>query len=439
MSTLRTFIVLAGSALGLSGTACGDQSDRPTGLEPTITQVAPARAGLPGGATATITGGNFLYIDAGEPIVVVGGVEVEATVVDDATITFTVPPGDAAGATVDVAVFNGNGYAIATDAITYNDPPAIFDLGIAHAPAAGGDVLTITGRGFAADAPGATTVAFGAATTDEVLVVDDTTLEVTVPPIAAADATFRPLSLALANANGTATATVPFVYTERALLAFGNNRARRMLVIDPATFNVRDTGLSPPALSSYGVDAEGQAWAVGANPRSLMRFDPFGSSTVVGNLVEAGQDRPTADIVLLDGVAYGYSARQGSRFGSIDLASAEFTTIGASLGLTQGGVSAALAYRNDNSVYFAQRLNEPLRTISVVSGTVSNLVPLDGPSDRMAHGMTLFDNKLFVVAQNNDRTNSWLYEVDPATGTLTERAEFGINISAIGPTPPSFE
>ncbi len=431
MNALRTSLVLVLAA------ACGDQADRPTGLEPTIVEVTPATTGLPGGATGTITGANFLYADAGTPIVVVGGIEVAATVVDDATITFTVPPGDTAGEAVDVAVFNGNGYAMAADVITYNDPPVIFDLSATHGAARGGEVVTIHGRGFAANEPGATLVTFGAATTDEVTIIDDATLEVAVPARADADAVFRPLPVTLANANGDATAASTFVYTTRALMAFGNNRSRKVFVIDPTTYAVTDTGITSAGLSSYAVDDAGQAWAVGSNPRTLMQFDPFGTSTAVGNVNDNGQDRPPSDLVLIADQAFTYS-RVSSVFGSLDLTTAAFSQIGTPLGLPQGGVSLALGYRNPTSVFMAQRLNEPLRAISTLSGTVTNLAQLDGPAERFAHGITTLDGITYLIAHDRQST-SWLYAVDTDTGALTELATVPAVIGAIGPTPPSYE
>jgi hypothetical protein len=430
----RTFLHLATLATTL--VACGDQSDRPTGLEPTIDEVRPALAGLPGGATGTITGSNFLYVDAGDPIVVVGGVEVEAAVVDDATITFTVPPGDTPGESVDVAVFNGNGYAIATDVITYNDPPAVFGVDVTHGREGGGDVVTMSGRGFAANAPGQTLVRFGAATTDEVTVVDDSTIEVIVPPRADADRVFAPLALSLHNDNGDATAVTGFTYTKRALLALGNNRGRRLFAIDPDTFDVIDTGAVIAGISGYALDASGQAWAV-TSGRTLIQFDPLGAATTIGRVAQDGQDRQQADLVIVGEEAFGYT-RDNTAFGSIDLTTAAFSPIGAPLGLACCGVSVALGPRNESSVYLATRMSEPLRSISLLSGTVTTVATMDGPSDRLAHGMTLLDGKLFVLAHDRNST-SWVYEVDPQTGELTERATIPSLIGAFGPTPAGYE
>lgn len=431
----QTSLIVAALALSVAG--CGDQSDRPTGLEPVITAVTPVRAGLPGGAAGTITGANFLYAEAGTPIVVVGGAEVAATVVDDATITFTVPPGHVGGEQVDVAVFNGNGYAMAADAITYNDPPAVFALDVSHTPARGGEVVTLTGRGFAADAAGPNVVTFGDATTDEVTVVDDTTLEVVAPAMAASDTAFKAITVSIANDNGSASAPTTFRYTRRALLLFGNNRNRRVLVLDPATFEVFDTGILTSGLSSYAVADDGTAWAVASSPRQLLQFDPLGTTTIIGTVSDNGQDRPSSDLVLIGDEAFSYS-RSGSVFGKIDLATAAFTQIGAPLGLPQGGVSAGLGYRNESSVYFAQRLSEPLRAISTLSGAMSVLAPMAGPADRYTHGIVTFDGTTYLLAHDRN-TTSWVYEVDPTTGELTERASVLGIMGAIGPTPPSYE
>lgn len=127
---------------------------------PAPTAVTPNTAGTAGGTTATLSGSNF----TGQTSATLGGNAVtNFTVVDDHTVTFTVPA-HAAGAT-DLVI----GGVTLTGAVTYV-APTVTAISPAFGAIGGADFVTIIGTGFGS---GATATVGGNALTS-VTVVDAT-------------------------------------------------------------------------------------------------------------------------------------------------------------------------------------------------------------------------------------------------------------------------
>jgi hypothetical protein len=143
----------------------------PTGTFGLLAAV-PSRADIEGGTSVTLVGDGLSTVTG---ITVGGAAATDVVVVDDRTVTFTAPPGTA-GATSIVATRADTSTA-QLDAFEYFAPVVIEAVVDASGPVAGGDDVTITGRGFT----GATTVTFGGQQATNVVVVSDTEITATTP------------------------------------------------------------------------------------------------------------------------------------------------------------------------------------------------------------------------------------------------------------------
>lgn len=130
--------------------------------------VSPASASSVGGGTITIYGSNFRLGPAGQrPSVTIGGAAATGVVlVDDHTLTATIPAGAVGAADVTVTDFYGTTDTL-DNAFTYWEP-AIIALEPNNGPVSGGTVVRITGVNFS---PGAT-ILFGTQAATGVTYVD---------------------------------------------------------------------------------------------------------------------------------------------------------------------------------------------------------------------------------------------------------------------------
>ena len=147
--------VLAGPLLVITTTS-GNIVFTPVGDDdrqvPNVADVAPAQVATSGGGLATITGSSFTYATQ----VSIDGVATPFTVVDDTTITATIPPH--AGGAVSVTVTNPKGTSDGGPGLTYVAArPQVTALSPPGGPTAGGNTVTITGS----DLGYATAVTFG--------------------------------------------------------------------------------------------------------------------------------------------------------------------------------------------------------------------------------------------------------------------------------------
>ncbi|HEV2360416.1 MAG TPA: IPT/TIG domain-containing protein, partial [Acidimicrobiales bacterium] len=143
---------------------------------PFVDSTSPGSTPGSGGATVTIKGANF----TGATAVTFGGTPATSfSVVSDSTIT-AVAPAHATGLThVDVT----SPFGTSPDEFGYNTftftgaAPVVSSLSPTHGPYTGGTSVTLTGSGFT----GATLVRFGNTKAYSFSVVNDTTVDVTVP------------------------------------------------------------------------------------------------------------------------------------------------------------------------------------------------------------------------------------------------------------------
>ncbi|MGW2403170.1 IPT/TIG domain-containing protein [Streptomyces sp. NPDC001739] len=138
---------------------------------PVLTGVTPASGPLSGGTTVTLTGSHFLNATA----VRFGAVAASFTVVSDTRITAVAPPAATAGAVqVTLTTPGGTGGDLTYE---YLAAPVLTALSPATGPASGGEIVTLTGSGFART----TSVRFGTVTA-AFTVVSDTALTAVAPP-----------------------------------------------------------------------------------------------------------------------------------------------------------------------------------------------------------------------------------------------------------------
>ncbi len=140
---------------------------------PTVTALDPASGVEAGGQLVTIIGVDFV-----EGATVTFGETASPTVtLVDATLTAVSPPGTAGA--VDVVVTNPDGKSSGPQTFTYlTSPPAVTGIDPASGFATGGQLVTITGAGFAEGA----TVTFGETASPTVTLVDATSLTAVSPP-----------------------------------------------------------------------------------------------------------------------------------------------------------------------------------------------------------------------------------------------------------------
>ncbi|GEM_PF-2246338 len=158
-------------------------------VAPTLVDVQPAQGPEAGGTAVTLTGSGL----TGATGVTFGTTAAtDVVVVDDGTITATVPAGTGL---VDVTVALPGADAALADAYAYLAPgaPAVTTLDPDSGPTSGGTTVTITGTGLA----GTTAVTFDGAPAEILDNPDDTTLVVRTPAGAAG-----PADVAITNGDG---------------------------------------------------------------------------------------------------------------------------------------------------------------------------------------------------------------------------------------------
>jgi hypothetical protein len=187
---------------------------------PTVTGVAPAQGSRFGGYAVTITGTGFLTANdvrfGIERILpngqrVFGNAATAFTVLNDTTITATVPPGTG---TVDVRVISSGvpSAVVPADRFTYQSTPAVTFVSPNGGLPAGGNVVTITGSNFVAGA----VVSFGtvAVPVGDVTFVNATTLRVTkVPALPAGTQPPATVDITVTTPTGTSPISTADKYT----------------------------------------------------------------------------------------------------------------------------------------------------------------------------------------------------------------------------------
>ncbi|WP_158022699.1 IPT/TIG domain-containing protein [Hymenobacter coccineus] len=194
-----TLIALPTAIAGArANTAFRGMAFAPMAASPTIASFTPGSG--PVGTTVTVTGANF----SGASVLLMNGVGVSAfTVIDAATITFTVPA-DATSGLLAVTTPGGTATSASPFAVMV---PVVAPTIASFTPTAGGPgtTVTITGTNFT----GATAVSIGSLAVPAYTVVSATTITLVLPS-SAANAS-GPLTVV--TPGGTATSTASFNLT----------------------------------------------------------------------------------------------------------------------------------------------------------------------------------------------------------------------------------
>ncbi|HUS68644.1 MAG TPA: IPT/TIG domain-containing protein [Kofleriaceae bacterium] len=441
--------------LVLAATACGEVTtngnDNPP---PTVEAVTPERGGVPGGHTVTVTGAGFTANDAGDNYVIVGDVAAtDVTAVDDATLTFTLPPGSAPDLVVDLTVFNNNGFAVLPDAIQYSPYPTVLSLSETYIRSSG-DSLTIFGSGFEDFGAGDNVVTIGGEEATSVEVVSDTELDVEVAPRPDDVPAFERLDVVVTNANGAGTLPESFSYTKPGLLRFGWDRGVTTTItfLDLDGDQVQEI---PIATTSVGISSvtlanNGRIYALVSGPsrtsggQSLATVDPLTGAVQFIDLVSGAPGDTIRRIAFTNGVLYGM-LRNNRQLASIDRETGVYTGIGAASSwpyATGCCYGFGMTRRNDTTLWGVTTLQEPLYIINTSDSSASAGPTLTGETSTRTYGLQVFGGKLYGLTSDsaqNGVPGQTLVEIDTTTGAVTRLHQFAAaRHSTIVQTPPVF-
>lgn len=408
--------VFIGAALGL-GLGCGGVQEQGDDI-PAIESLDPAVGGQAGGTSVTLTGTGLDFGTDVPTRVAIGTAVVDATVVDDATITFTTPPG--AAGSVDVVVFHGGGATTALRAFTYAPLPTV--TSISPDLAGEGDTVTIRGTGFSAFNAGAASAAIDGAALSSVEVVDDTTLTGVLPAVPGLPFTF--VDVEITNDNGTAALPEAFRFTKQGILALTNRQsAHRWYYIDPTNADAFFIGHSPGPIVRAATATTGEIMVVtdasstGNTLSQLGLFDPasLGVSSMANfDVLVNGGDME------IDGADIFYLDRRNDTLRRFNI-STGLQQSAAAVTLTARGAPTCI-FRNDATTLFTiTEMDGNLRTVNKANGTIAVVAALqNGPVGHFCHGAARINNQTFVLAHLRSPRETRLMRLNTATGELTE-------------------
>jgi hypothetical protein len=184
---------------------------------PTVTAISPATGASSGGTAITITGSNFL---PGRTFVNIGGNPATSIVVDsqDTLRAVTPPTTSASDVSTEVVVRvldESNGALVATNKpmFAYTITPEVTSVSPSSGTAAGGNVITITGKAFTS----ATAVRIDGVDVGSFTIVSSTSITATVPVRAAASRTVGRKAVTVEMDGGSLAAGTAF-YSYRPIL-----------------------------------------------------------------------------------------------------------------------------------------------------------------------------------------------------------------------------
>ena len=177
-----------------------------------LKRLLPPRGATAGGTPVLIEGSAFLrdFATSGtqarpSTVIKVGGNQVQDfQIIDDETIEIRTPPGVTGAANVTLS--NPNGDIVCNNCFTYFDELVVTDYTPRTGSLAGGNDVTITGKGFTND----TQVLFGVFSSPRITFVSATQLTATVPRGTASG----PVDLVVYNKNGVSTQRRGYTYVD---------------------------------------------------------------------------------------------------------------------------------------------------------------------------------------------------------------------------------
>jgi hypothetical protein len=343
---------------------------------PVVSAVSPTTGATAGGTAVTITGANF----TGSTGVTFNGVAAtDFSVIDDNTITVTMPAGTAGAANVVVT----GPYSTGTlnSAFTYVAPPAITSITPAAGPTGGATAVTIHGSAFS----GATSVKFGNTAATSFTVVGGGTQINAIAPAGTAGAT----DVSVTTAYGTGTLTAGYTYgappTFSAVSpATGSTSGGTTITITGAGLDTA-TGVTVdgvPAtnlvlVNSGTITVDTPAGTVG--PVDVVVTTPFGTATGTGVFAYG---TPPAII--------GVSPGTGSSAGGTSVVITG-TDLGSATSVTFGGAAGTIGLNSATSI-----------TVGTPAGTV-------GPVDVV----------VTTPYGSHTRTEAFTYGAAPVISTVT--------------------
>jgi sugar lactone lactonase YvrE len=428
-SSLVLLLAIGGCGEVVGAGGGGDDADAPT-----LASVSPDHGPLAGGTTVTVTGTGFT---GSEAVVLVDGVLADGTVVSDTSLTFVTPPGEFGGSIADITVSTATGFAGLDDAFRYNETPVVIAISPAFARAAGGDTVTITGRGFENLEAGDPTVTIGGVEVSSVTVVDDDTLTATVGDSSDADP-FSPQDLVVTNANGAATLEDAIKLTAPGLLATERNRQNnRVVYLNPQTGHVAEIGRMDRAIHACAINSGGTLYGLSRSTtgrHDLVTFDPLtGEVTLIGVIRDGGGvQKNVVSMSFVGATLYGWT-RDDNRLVSINTSSGIVTLIGATnLAISRPN---AMAFRDSGQVFIADSISETLDTLNITTGALTVGPSLAQPCCSNFHGAVTSGGALYLAEYSGQRR---VMTVNTTSGAMSEVARLPMNTAGLCPTPPSF-
>ena len=411
------FALAAAGAIAIAATACGANT---SGEPPVVSAAQPAFGPLAGGAIVELTGSGFLSEAAAPDHVVVGGTESPlASVIDDQTLQFVLPP-SARDGDAEIDVFNQNGTGSATGIFHYSSAPVITSI-------TPGDVLfsstvttlTATGSGFQDEDAGTVQVLLDGQPAVDVEVQSDTQLTFTALPN-------QPLvtpTVTVLDSRGSGTLAPGFRYvpsTNPGLVLFPNDGRTFFTFFDPVGQTTISVPLKVPDSSGLHLRAViAQADGTFLAFRSDGEFGVLDMSTqqIVSPLQVA--DRIPA-AALVGGKILAFSASRNQLI-TVDATTGEATHLGSA---TFSCCGVAVAGDGSGNAFFVGRTpNLSVSKVDMTTGALSGTVTLS-PSIHVAD-MRFLGGTLFAIA------NSELVSIDPATGSNTVVEELSANMTAM--------
>jgi hypothetical protein len=389
-------------------------------VRPSVSGATPGFGPLAGGTIVELTGSGFLADAAAPDHVLVSGVESPlASVVDDGTLQFVVPPGVAAGDAV-IDVFNQNGDGSAAGIFHYSEQPSITSLSPTNVLySSGTTTVTVTGSGFKDENAGRVSVFIDGAPGLDVDVQSDTQLTF-IPP------TNQPLvtpTVQVSDERGSGSLAKAFRYVpgvNPGLLLFPNDGTTFFTYFDPV-------GGSTVTVPLRVTNGNLHFRSIVAHPDGT--FYALRSDGVFGELDLTTQDIavPLAmdDLVPaaaeIGGTIYGISASR-NRLISIDDTTGMVTAIG-SASFDRG--TAAIAADAAGSAYYVgpDAGGNSVALIDLATGIRSGSAVLS-PNVRVAE-MRFLGGVLYAASNNNVIT------IDTGSGATTVVKAFNSRITAM--------
>jgi hypothetical protein len=391
----------------LAAVACGNSNGEP----PVVLLANPAFGPLAGGTIVELVGSGFLADAAAPDHVVVGGIESPlASVIDDHTLQFLLPPGNVAG-DVAIGVFNQNGNGSATGIFHYSSTPSVATVSPGKVLfSSSSTTVTLTGSGFQSEDAGPVTVLVDDAPAVDVVVQNDSQLTFTALP----DQPLVSPTVTVVDSRGSGSLAHAFLYVPSnnpGLVMFPNDGRTFFTFFDPVG-NTTSTVLlkteNPDGLHLRAVVFEPDGSTIAMRSDGIIgQLDM--SSQQIGSAVQIIDRIPAA--ALVNGTVYGVSMSRNILV-SIDPATGIAMRVGSGAFACCG---TALAANGSGTLYYLgpQTTNGSafISVLDPVTGALSNTVAVT-PTEHVSE-MRFLGSTLFAVG------NAGLMTINPATGSAT--------------------